>query len=167
MQISSSSTFSAINYSSGWIAGTSWSPTLATGTWYWRLQARDSVNVLLVSSWSVSDSFIVSSTSSTAPPTAPVVIAEADGYCSSYSGCSISLQWKPSTNPSGGSIQYLVQVSSSSSFSTIKYASRWQTSTDKSVTLARGTWYWRVEARDAAVNTRVSPWSSVDTFVLR
>ena len=167
VQISSSSTFSAINYSSGWITGTSWSPTLATGTWYWRVQARDSVNVLLVSSWSVSDSFTVSSASSTAPPTAPVVIAEPDGYCSSYSGCSISLQWKPSTNPSGGSIQYLVQVSSSSSFSTIKYASRWQTSTDKSVTLARGTWYWRVEARDAAVNTRVSPWSSVDTFVLR
>jgi hypothetical protein len=60
----------------------------------------------------------------------------------------------------------MVQVSSSSSFSTIKSSSSWQTGTSWSVTLGKGTWYWRVEARDATTTTRVSPWSAVDSFVL-
>ncbi len=167
IQVSSSSVFTTVNYSSGWISGTSYTPTMANGTWYWRVQARDSVTTSKVSAWSSVGSFTLSSaTTSTNPPTVPVLIAESDARCSSYSGCSIGLQWNASINPSGGSVQYMVQVSSSSSFSSIKAQSSWQAGTSWSTTLGKGTWYWRVQARDASVTTRVSTWSIVDSFVL-
>lgn len=166
VQVSSSSTFVTVNYSSGWISGTSYTPTLSNGTWYWRAQARDSVTTTKISAWSAVGSFTLSASTSTNPPTTPVFMAEPDSSCSSKSGCSIGLQWTPSTNPSGGAVQYMVQVSSSSSFSTIKASSSWQTGTSWTTTLSRGTWYWRVQARDAAVTSRVSPWSSVDSFRL-
>ncbi len=166
VQVSSDVSFSTVNYSSGWITGTSWTPTLGTGTWYWRVQARDAVNTSLVSAWSGTNSFTLTA-SSTTPPSAPVLIAEPDSSCSRTSGCSIGLQWNASSNPSGGSLQYIVQVSSSSSFSTIKSTSNWISGTSWSATLARGTWYWRVQARNATTTSLVSPWSSVDSFVVR
>ena len=167
VQVSSSSSFATANYSSGWISGTSWSVTLGNGTWYWRVQARDSVNTSLVSAWSAANSFTLSSTPPTTLPSAPVLIAEPDSSCSRYSGCSIGLQWNASSNPSGSSLQYLVQVSSSSSFSTIRATSNWISGTSWSPTLVRGTWYWRVQARNATTTSLVSPWSSVDSFVVR
>jgi len=164
-QVSSSSSFSTITASSGWISATSWTPNLGVGTWYWRVQARNATSTSLVSSWSTVDSFVISAPATANPPTAPVLVTEPDGRCSTYSGCSIGLAWSPSTNPSGGSIQYLVQVSSSSSFSSIKTQSSWQTGTSWNATLPSGTWYWRVQARDA-VSQQTSPWSTVDSFVL-
>ncbi|GFE56433.1 CxxxxCH/CxxCH domain-containing protein [Geobacter sp. AOG1] len=165
VQVSSSSSFSTVTASSGWINATSWTPNLGAGTWYWRVQARNATSTSLVSSWSTVDSFVISAPATANPPTAPVLAAEPNGRCSTYSGCSIGLTWSPSTNPSGGSIQYLVQVSSSSSFSSIKTQSSWQTGTSWNATLPSGTWYWRVQARDAT-SQKTSPWSTVDSFVL-
>ena len=167
VQVSSSSAFSSVNSSSGWISGTSWTPTLGTGTWYWRVQARDAANTSLVSAWSATNSFVLTAPSSSTPPSAPVLIPESDSSCSSRYGCPTSLQWNTSVNPSGGSLQYLVQVSSSSSFSTIKSTSNWISGTSWSATLGSGTWYWRVQARNATTTSLVSPWSSVDSFYVR
>ncbi len=161
-QVSSSSSFSTITASSGWSSATSWTPNLGVGTWYWRVQARNASSTSLVSSWSAIDSFSVTTPG---PPTTPVLIAEPDGKCSNYSGCSIGLAWNSSTNPSGGSLQYLVQVSSSSSFSSIKTQSSWLSGTSWNATLPSGTWYWRVQARDAT-SQKTSAWSMVDSFVL-
>lgn len=167
VQVSSSSTFATVNYSSGWISGASWSVTLGNGTWYWRVQARDSVATTRMSAWSASNSFTLSAASSATPPSAPVLIAKSSSSCSVSSGCPISLQWNAATNPSGGSLQYLVQVSSSSSFSTIKTTSNWISGTSWTATLGKGTWYWRVQARNATTTTLVSPWSSVSSFTVR
>ncbi|GFE58968.1 CxxxxCH/CxxCH domain-containing protein [Geobacter sp. AOG1] len=164
-QVSSSSSFSTVTASSGWTSATSWTPNLGVGTWYWRVQARNATSTSLVSSWSTVDSFVIAAPATANPPTAPIPVAEPDGRCSNYSGCSIGLAWSPSTNPSGGSIQYLVQVSSSSSFSSIKTQSSWQTGTSWNAMLPSGTWYWRVQARDAT-SQKTSPWSTVDSFVL-
>lgn len=101
-------------------------------------------------------------TSST--PSVPVLIAEPKLICSS--SCPVTLQWNASTNNNaGGATQYLVQVSTSSSFSTVKYTSGWISGTSWSVTLATGTtYYWRVQARDTSQTTLVSAWSATGTF---
>lgn len=167
VQVSSSSSFSTVNFSSGWITATSYTPTLGTGTWYWRVQARNASSTSLVSAWSAVDSFVLAApVTSTNPPTAPTLVAEPDATCSSSSGCSYQLVWNASSNPSGNAVQYLVQVSKYSDFSSVYASSSWQSSTSWTKTLGTGTWYWRVQARDASVTSRVSSWSAVDSFVV-
>lgn len=164
VDVSSSSSFSTFT-TSGWITGTTWTPTLNAGTWYWRVQARDAVSTSLVSGYSMVNSFTLSAPQISTPPTAPVLVNEGNSTCSSYSGCSTTLQWNASTMAGGGSIEYLVQVSSSSSFSSWSTSSSgWVSGTSWAPTLKTGTWYWRVQARSAADTTLVSPWSSVDSF---
>ncbi|MSN26516.1 MAG: CxxxxCH/CxxCH domain-containing protein [Geobacter sp.] len=167
VQLSSDISFATVNYSSGWITTTSYTPTLANGTWYWRVQARSAANTSLVSAWSLANSFTLSSATSATAPSAPILIAKSNSSCSSSSGCSNTLKWNASVNPSGGTLQYLVQVSSSSSFSTIKTTSNWISGTSWTATLGRGTWYWRVQARNAATTTLISPWSSTGSFVIK
>ncbi|MBW2172903.1 MAG: hypothetical protein JRF69_13245 [Deltaproteobacteria bacterium] len=48
-----------IQHTSGWQSGTSWNVTLdPSGTWYWRVQARDTVTGHL-SAWSTTDAFAI------------------------------------------------------------------------------------------------------------
>lgn len=100
----------------------------------------------------------------TGAPSVPKLVAEPDQTCSS--SCPVSLQWNASTNPNAGSsTQYLVQVSTSSSFSTVKYTSGWISGTSWSVSMtSRTTYYWRVQARDASTTSLVSAWSTADSF---
>ena len=168
VQVSRSSSFSTIQYSSGWISTTGYTPSVSTGyTYYWRVQARDKTRTSLVSAWSTVDSFVVSS--GTTPPTAsapsiPTLIAESDLTCS-YS-CSAALNWNPSINGNvGGATQYLVQVSTSSTFSTIKYSSGWISTTSYTPAVSSGyTYYWRVQARDKTQTSLISAWSALDSF---
>jgi len=100
----------------------------------------------------------------TGAPSVPKLVAEPDQTCSS--SCPVSLQWNASTNPNAGSTtQYLVQVSTSSSFSTVKYTSGWISGTSWSTSMTSGTtYYWRVQARDAGTTSLVSAWSTADSF---
>lgn len=166
VEVSNSSTFSTIAAASDWISGTTYTPSLAAGTWYWRVQARNASSTALISAWSTVDTFVISVPAPvTTPPSKPVLTAEPDGTCRTYSGCSIGLAWSTSTNPSGGTVEYLIQVSNSSTFTSIKTQSAWQTGRTWNAILPSGTWYWRVQARDAA-NALTSAWSNVDSFRL-
>ncbi|BDV44316.1 cytochrome C [Geotalea uraniireducens] len=164
VQVSASATFASIDYTSGWISGTSWTVTLGQGTWYWRVQARDAASTSLVSAWSAVDTFTLSATSSATAPSTPVLVNEGSNACSSSSGCAIALQWYAATIAGGGSSEYLVQVSSRSTFSSITASSGWISGTSWTATLGSGTWYWRVQARNAANPSLVSSWSAVDSF---
>ena len=167
VEVSDSSSFGNLIAASGWITGTTYTPSLGTGTWYWRVQARNSADLSLISAWSTTDSFVVSlAETSTAAPSRPVLKSEPDGYCKTYSGCSIGLAWNASTITGGGTVEYLVQVSSSSDFKSIKTQSTWQTGTTWNTVLPDDTWYWRVQARNAYSGS-VSSWSSVDKFELK
>lgn len=99
-------------------------------------------------------------------PTVPVIVPEADLRCST--GCAPTLEWAASQNGNtGASTQYQVQVSRSSSFSTIQYSSGWITTLSYRPTVTTGyTYYWRVQARDKTKTTLVSAWSTVDSFVV-
>jgi len=99
-----------------------------------------------------------------APVPVPVLIAEPDASCS-YN-CSIQLRWNSFTSPGWGTTQYQVQVSSSNTFGTLRASSSWQTGTYWTVDLPRGTWYWRVMARNAANTSQISGWSAYDRFML-
>lgn len=99
-------------------------------------------------------------------PTVPVIVPEADLKCST--GCAPTLEWAASLNGNAGAAtQYQVQVSRSSSFSTVQYSSGWISTLSYKPTVTTGyTYYWRVQARDKTKTTLVSAWSTVDSFVV-
>ena len=153
VEVSSAANFATIAYQSGWQAGTNWTQTLAIGTWYWRVTARDSVHVLAVSSPSAGSSFAVSDRT----PGASTLTAQPISYViGSGATSSITFQWSAVTAPDGDAIQYQVDVSSSASFATTPYQSTWQAGTNWTQALPVGTWYWRVKARDSVHTTAAS-----------
>jgi hypothetical protein len=78
---------------------------------------------------------------------------------------SVTLNWNAVTSPDGDPVQYYVQVDNASDFSSPNYTSGWISGTSWSVTLpTAGTWYWRVQARDANHTAVVSEWSISDSF---
>ena len=170
VQVSTSSSFSSINASSGWISGTSWSSSsLATNTtYYWRVQARNGTTTTLVSAWSQAGTFTLSngSTGVGIAPKAPARYSVSDKECSSY--CSMLLRWYATTS-SSGSVEYQVQVSTSSSFYVITQDSGWITGTSWTSPSLKTSddYYWRVRARDGLNTSLVSGWSTVDRFELK
>lgn len=167
VEVSTTSAFTTVQ-SSGWIFTLSFTPSISTGnTYYWRVQARDKTKTTLVSAWSTVDSFIVSSTPTSSAPTVPVIVAEPDFRCSS-SSCGVTLNWSASVNNNpGAETQYQVQVSRSSTFSTINYSSGWTSNLSYTPSVTAGyTYYWRVQARDKTKTTLVSAWSTVDSFIV-
>jgi hypothetical protein len=144
---------------SGWISGNNWTVSIpAEGTWYWRVQARDATNTVIVSDWSISDSFVVSQT-----PLAPVLSPVPD---TPPPPMPYTFGWDDVTGPGGDPVQYYVCVSSSSSFTICNYNSGWISGNNWTVSLSTAyTWYWRVKARNANHTTLESPWSAVDSFV--
>ncbi|MSN26307.1 MAG: CxxxxCH/CxxCH domain-containing protein [Geobacter sp.] len=97
-------------------------------------------------------------------PTVPVLIPEPNLVC--YRSCSTTLQWAASLNGNpGASTQYQVQVSRSSSFSSVQYSSGWISTTSYTPSVSTGyTYYWRVQARDKTKTSLVSAWSDVGSY---
>jgi hypothetical protein len=262
VEVDTSSSFGSANkQSSGWISGTSWSPTLATNnTWYWRVQARDgnhttpqdppsgwlTTNSFIMSnritagptasgfksnpdaeaviSWSTdfasisavdygtttsygqtaTDASLVTSHSVTlhnlanhttihyrvrftdsygnevvsgdktffisVPPTVPTLIQRLNDY-TCVTSCPETVSWNPSTDPDGGTIQYQVQVDSSSIFDNsggLLQTSTWLDASTTSWTPILATnniWFVRVQAKDATNNV-ISAWSPVAFFTV-
>jgi predicted CxxxxCH...CXXCH cytochrome family protein len=142
-------------YDSGWTTITSQTVNITTaGTYYWRVQARDSVT-LATGPVSAVGSFIVDK-----PPTVPTLIDEPNG-----TSTSVTLQWNASTDPEGDAIQYYVQVDDDPNFGSPNFGGTWQSGTSLSFTVGMNTtWYWRVKARDSW--SFESGWSSRDSFIV-
>ncbi|RJR15265.1 MAG: CxxxxCH/CxxCH domain-containing protein [Nitrospiraceae bacterium] len=153
--------YTSPNYNSGWIASTGWTVIVETAaTWHWRVKARDAVRTLsqFSSAW-VMDSFAVISPGS---PPAVSLIPEPD-YNSGGGPVNITLQWSAVTDPEGDPVQYNVQVSYQSNFTSTVFTSGWISGTSYTFSTSCTGMYWRVRARDA-ISGAVSPWSSVDFF---
>ena len=58
VEISSAANFSTINFSSSWQAVSTWTQSLPSGTWYWRVTARDALHTAVTSNPAAS-SFIL------------------------------------------------------------------------------------------------------------
>ncbi len=158
-ELSSSADFGVISYNTGWIGTVSWAQPLPLGTWYWRVKARDSVYTSAVSAPSATDTFTISY----APPAAPTLIAQTSSN-SSGGDISKTFQWNAVTPTDVDPVQYLVEVSSASTFASIAYQSGWQAGTTWTQSIPIGTWYWRVTTRDSVHTTAVSAPSTTGSF---
>jgi hypothetical protein len=121
---------------------------LTIGTVFWQVRAQDAADNW--SAWSSVSSFNLDSAANTAPR----VVRQ---------GTSVTLTW----NPQDWALGYEVQVATNSTFTAIVYqtnslpAGTWQTTT----TLPAGTYYWRMRIKSGA--TTWSPWSPVETLIVR
>ena len=156
-EVSSSASFATTAYSSSWQSGTSWTQALPAGTWYWRIKARDSIHTTAVSTSAMNSFGVVDRT-----PAVPTLIHNEGA---GTNGATIAFQWNAVASPDGDTVQYFVEVSDSSGFSTILYGTpSWQTGTGWSQAMPVGTYYWRVRARDSVHATAVSNNSATDSF---
>ncbi|MBY9000332.1 MAG: hypothetical protein KGD64_05425 [Candidatus Heimdallarchaeota archaeon] len=132
---------------------TAYTPTvLGDGTYYWRVRAIDQAGN--VGAWSSIWHFTVD----TLPPSTPTLITPTNGVSTNDS--TPYLDWTTAT----GGYNYQLQVDNDPDFSSLIVD---QTSTATfytSVTLADGTYYWRVRAIDQAGN--VGTWSGIWHFTV-
>lgn len=130
---------------------------LAEGTWYFRVRAADLAGN--TSSNSSNGSVVIDATAPTTPGTPSTTSPTSD--------TTPSWTWTASTDGGSGlaTPAYTVQWSTDSAFNTITGSATSNTNSyTHSVTLAGGTWYFRVRAADAAGNT--SSFSSNGTVVI-
>lgn len=146
LQYSTSATFSSGVISTSWLTATSYNVTpLSDGvTYYYRVYARDALSLFS------SPSSILSSTQDSTPPTTPTMAVLA----TYTAGTTITVSWSTSSDATSGGVQYLVEQSRNSGFTTLEDASAWTSSTSHTFTkLDDGVQYfYRVKPRDAVGN---------------
>ena len=150
LQIDETITFSSpINY---YTSGTSISPpALGQGVWYWRVQAKDSLNNW--GSYSIPWDFIIDQT----PPGTPMLLTPADDTIDS--DATPTLTW---TSASGAN-QYQLQIDDNPSFtSPTNYYTAGISFTLP--TIANDEWFWHIRAIDAAGN--YGSYSSTFSFIV-
>ncbi len=157
VQMSISSAFSSVAYQSSWQSGVTWSQAVPAGTWYWRVTARDALHTSAAATSAASGFSVKDRT-----PAAPTLVDQPNNSA----GGTITFSWNVVASPDGDIVQYQVDVSSSSVFSSIAYQSMWGTGTAWSQAIPAGTWYWRVRARDSVHTTAVSANSASDSFTI-
>jgi hypothetical protein len=169
---------SSIFYESDWILGNcidsicSWEvPALLTPdidtSWWWVVWARNAEHTWSVTDWPISDFFrVVPEGDTSRRPTRPYPIDEPDNECGDVS-CPVTLAWHPSTNPTGGALEYMVQVDNDWWFYSPDYVIAWtpdETATTEPIpTDANTKWYWRVKARGVDTGLE-SFYSTKDSF---
>ena len=158
IEVSASSGFSPVSYTSDWQAGTSWAQVIPTGSWYWRVKSRDSVHITAVSNPSGTGVFGIAY----AVPVAPTLVAQAN-YNSSQD-VNVTFRWNAVTPTDSDPMEYYVEVSNVADFATIAYQSAWQSAVSWTQPVSPGTWYWRVKTRDSVHTTAVSNPSASNSF---
>jgi uncharacterized repeat protein (TIGR01451 family)/CSLREA domain-containing protein len=156
VQVSSNSAFTTIK-ADGTVQELLYSPAtaLADGLYYWRVRAVNSVNVN--SSWSAARTFTVD----TAPPAVPNLSTPVD-KAKATSG-SINFVWLPATSAN----RYHLELGTDDQFSQkvdIGTGETASTSLLMNRPLGQGTYYWHIQARDAAGNW--GSWSATRSFTL-
>ena len=161
--VSDSSSFPYENENSGWMGGTSWTPSLSDGHWYWRVKAKD--NAGNEGPWSEVRLLVVD----VDPPAPPVSVYPENNLKTNDN--TVFFDWLPVENEVTGAeedsppLTYYVSISDSPSFLHENFGSGWvDTDNWESFPLPDGVWYWRVCARDNAGNE--GPWSEVRRFTL-
>lgn len=151
VHVSDNSQFPYDNVDSGWISDDNYiTSELAESVWYWRVHAKD--NAGNVGDKSASRSFRVDITA----PVAPTLVSPDNGAQTADS--TPTLSWNV-VNDNSLPVTYDLQVDDDSDFSTpTENVSGLTDYSYATSSLADGTWYWRVRARDNAGNA--GNWSS-------
>ncbi len=131
---------------------------LTDGTYYWRVQAVDEAGN--DSGWSNSWTFTIDTTA----PSVPSLVSPANGT-SIEDPFDLSFDWSDVSDPSG--INYNFQIAWDSNFFNMQREERWLG--DSSYAMGQGmpdgTFYWRVQAVDAANNE--GGWSDSWSFTVK
>jgi parallel beta-helix repeat protein len=115
---------------------------LTDNKYYWRVGARDMVNL---DNWS--DSFTLRI--DTVTPSAPSPVGPDDG--ANLNTTTPTLSWGTVTDPSTP-VLYRCYVDDNSDFSSVENDSGWIIATQYTPNLSESVWYWRVQAMDNAGN---------------
>ncbi len=122
------------------LAGTSRTFTLSSDTWYWRVRAQD-----YRGSWGSFSSYRYFTIDNIAPGI-PTLFAPTDGTMTNDQ--TPYLDWSTVATAT----QYHVQVDNNADFSSLNVNYYTSSSSYTCTTLGENTYYWRVQARDAAGN---------------
>ncbi|MBA7612832.1 hypothetical protein ES703_20073 [subsurface metagenome] len=151
LQVDDDSNFSSPTQSvSGLTSNSYTTSSLADGTWYWHVRARD--NAGNIGSWSSGRSFTVD----TAAQAAPALTAPANGAITNNS--TPTFDWESVSGAASYTLEYSIDNGTPTTISSA--------ATDYIPTagLADGTWNWRVRTVDAVGNT--GSWSSTWFFTI-
>lgn len=115
--------------------------------------------------------FEVTATSTCNPDQTPEVLpapllTPQGNSISAANSASKTFHWEPVSVADGHPAQYLVEVSDTLDFATIRYGSPWQTATTWTQSLPLGTWYWRVLARDSVHTDMQSSPATGNSFAI-
>ncbi len=152
VQATSDPTWTVVDLDSGWLRATSHTfAGLSDGvTYYYRVQARDAF------SWATGWSPVVSSTQDASPPPVPLLQTE-PAYTQ---GLDNTVSWSEVADAGVGGVEYMVEVSTVPTFSTLVTSSPWVMDTRVTFSgLPEGqTIYYRARSRDGF--DQRSAWSS-------
>ncbi len=142
VQATSDPTWSTVDKDSGWLRATSYTFSgLSDGTtYYYRVLARDGF------AWTSAWSPVVSSTQDASAPPVPFP----DPLPEHTRGLDVTIVWGPVMDAGVGGVEYMVEVSSVPTFSTLVDSSPWMMGTGHTFTdLPEGSpLYYRVRSRD-------------------
>jgi hypothetical protein len=133
--------------------------SLTPGTWYWRVIAVDSAGNTAVAAV---DSFLAKTADST-PPSAFSLTAPTNNTLTG--SAAITFRWSNSIDATSPPVTYRLQVDTSAAFTSPAIDTSWISETQTTVILPKSdTWYWRVFARDNALNPNLR--QSSETWVV-
>lgn len=157
-QVDDNEDFSSLVFSTSWsnLTAASTGALLTDRNYFWRVLVRDVTMPTCLSAAAV-DTFAIVAGQAPLPPTP---VPAPDLGCAS--SCSVNLSWSAVASPDGDPVQYDVQVCSDPDCNNLLVEWGWATATDHAFTLEIGTYYWRVNARDATHQWAVSAWSGID-----
>jgi hypothetical protein len=134
--------------------------SLPTGTYYWRVRAKDSCAPFNKSPWAGPYKFTIADGNDTTPPSVPLLLYPYNGE--TIREASIVLYWARATdeNDSQSTVTYDLQVANNTNFSSpiVNETNLSSLNYDISSKISgTGEYWWRVRARDAKGNA--SAWS--------
>jgi phage anti-repressor protein len=147
LEVSTDPAFGVINYSS-WVVLNSARLTLTQSSYTWRVNAMD--NALNYTTSTV-QYFVTVDT--TAPPAVSMLSTPADNSVSNQ--LTQNFNWTGVTDSPAGIANYILEVSTSSSFVPVRYSS-WVVLNQASLTLVQSSYTWRVNTVDNALNYTTS-----------
>lgn len=159
LQVDDSADFSSPRVDDSSLTASSYTvpSSLRDGTYYWRVRAKDAAGTW--GDWTARRYFVVD----TVAPTAPSLYSPANG-ASTYDRSPL-LDWSTVTDASP--VVYVIQVDDNADFSSLRVGNSSLTTSSYTVPwdLSKGTYYWRVRAKDAAGNW--GDWTARRYFVVQ
>jgi hypothetical protein len=159
VQVASDSNFNSVVASASNLASSNYTtPSLAVGSYWWHVRAKDGASPPNVSTWSGAWSFTLDLT----PPPTPSLVSPDSGTITNNPRP--PFDWSDVSDPSG--VTYTIQADNNSDFSSpeLNVSGVAASAYTPAANMANNLYYWRVRAVDGAGNS--GAWSAVWTLTV-